>query len=299
MLTAADRVLIATSPAPPTTLSPAEDLVVGLVTGLATRTLTSPFDVVKILIQVNSKGGSISGTIEELWKADGIAAFWRGNLAGCLTQGPQTAIKFFVRERLRPVFGKDLTPGQRAIIGAAAGIVSQTVVYPIDFIHTRILLDPKKYSGIFQSLTTIVKEEGVAAFWSGILPTIVGAIPFEGSQFVCYDGLVDLYKRRTGTQAVGPVVNSALGAVAGAISQTIAFPFDVVRKRMIAGKAGGVSGSMTDAFGQIWAKEGVAGFFRGLTINMIKIVPNTALQYTIYGEAKKAILRYRAAAAKK
>jgi solute carrier family 25 phosphate transporter 23/24/25/41 len=68
---------------------------------------------------------------------------------------------------------------------------------------------------------------------------------------------------------------------------------------MIAGKQGGVSGSMLDAFGQIWRKEGVPGFFRGLTINMVKIVPYSALQYTIFEETKKAILRYRTAAAKK
>jgi solute carrier family 25 protein 43 len=265
---------------------------------MATRTLTSPFDVVKILLQVNAKGGSTLDTVKELWDADGIAAFWRGNLAGCITQGPQTALKFFVLEGLRKAIGTtELTPGQRAVMGAAAGIISQTFVYPIDFIHTRILLDPKKYSGIFLSLSVILKEEGVGAFWSGIAPTIAGAIPFEGVQFVCYDGLVEFYKKQTGVTSLTPIVNCALGATAGAISQTAAFPFDVVRKRMMAGKKGGVSGSMIEAFGQIWRNEGVPGFFKGLTINMVKIVPYSALQYTIYGETKKAILRYKAKAA--
>jgi hypothetical protein len=40
---------------------------------------------------------------------------------------------------------------------------------------------------------------------------------------------------------------------------------------MMAGKKGGVSSSMIEAFGQIWKKEGVPGFFKGLTINMVKI----------------------------
>jgi solute carrier family 25 protein 43 len=296
----ADAVLIATSPAAPVTLTSYENLIAGAFTGMATRTLTSPFDVVKILLQVNSKGGSTTETIKELWASDGIAAFWRGNFAGCVTQAPQTALKFFVLEGLRKFIGNvELTPGQRALMGAAAGIVSQTAVYPIDFIHTRILLDPKKYSGIFQSMATIVKEEGIAAFWSGIAPTIAGAIPFEGAQFVCFDGFVELYKKQTGQKTLSPLVTSALGATAGAISQTLAFPFDTVRKRMMAGKQGGVSSSMIEAFGQIWKNEGITGFFKGLTINYVKIVPYSALQYTIYGETKKAILRYRAARAKK
>jgi hypothetical protein len=83
-------------------------------------------------------------------------------------------------------------------------------------------------------MATIIKEEGITAFWSGIAPTIAGAIPFEGAQFV----------------------KSALGA----ISQTLAFPFDVVRK----GKLGG----------------------EGLTINYVKIIPESGLQETIYGGTK-------------
>lgn len=184
-------------------------------------------------------------------------------------------------------------------MGACAGIVSQTCVYPIDLVHTRILIDPKKYNGIFTALATIVKEEGITAFWSGIAPTIMGAIPFEGSQFVCYDGLLEMYKKYSGNKVVTPVWNSAIGATAGAISQTIAFPFDVVRKRMMAGKQDGVALSMGQTFAKIWQEEGVPGFFKGLSINMVKIIPYSALQYTIYGETKKAILRYKENQAKK
>jgi solute carrier family 25 protein 43 len=295
MSTAADCVLFATSPVATAELTKYENLLAGLVTGMATRTLTSPFDVVKTLLQVSAKGGSTTETIQKLWAADGVGAFWRGNFVGCLTQGPQSALKFFVQEELRKLIGRDqLTGGERAFIGACAGIVSQTVVYPLDFIHTRILIDPKKYSGIFQTLYTIVSEEGITAFWSGIFPTIAGAIPFEGSQFFCYDSLAQFYKRRANVTVVNPVANCVIGAISGAISQTVAFPFDVVRKRMIAGKAaGGVSSSMGQAFATIWKNEGVPGFFRGITINMVKIIPYTALQYTIYGETKKAILRWK------
>ena len=294
MSATADSILIATSPAPKVELNKYENLVCGLVTGMATRTLTSPFDVVKILLQVSAKGGSTSETIKTLWKQDGIAAFWRGNLAGCLTQGPQSALKFFVLEQFRKVFGNDLTGGKRAFMGAMAGIVSQTCVYPIDFIHTRILIDPKKYNGIFNSMATIVKEEGITAFWGGIAPTIMGAIPFEGSQFFCYDGLADLYKKHSGKTTISPTMNCVIGATAGAISQTVAFPFDVVRKRMMAGRKGGDNATtMSGLFKQIWQQEGIPGFFKGISINMVKIIPYSALQYTIYGEAKKAIIRYK------
>ncbi|KAH0793835.1 hydrogenosomal membrane protein 31 precursor [Histomonas meleagridis] len=295
MSTEADTILIATSPAPKVEINKYENLLCGMVTGVVTRTLTSPFDVVKILLQVNSKGGNVKDTIKGLWQQDGIAAFWRGNFAGCLNQGPQSALKFFVLEELRKVFGDHLTGGKRALMGACAGLVSQSVIYPLDFVHTRILLDPVKYNGIFNSVITILKEEGITAFWSGLAPTIMGAIPFEGSQFYCYDGLCQFYKTKIGkTNEIKPVVNCVIGAISGAISQTIAYPFDVVRKRMIAGKRmGNTETTVAGTFKSIYKNEGVGGFFKGLSVNMVKIIPYAALQYTIFAEAKDAVIKYK------
>ncbi|OHS99653.1 hydrogenosomal membrane protein 31 precursor [Tritrichomonas foetus] len=297
MAAVADAVLVATSPAPKVELNAFENLLCGFVTGTCTRTLTSPFDVVKILLQVNAKGGSASETIAKLWREDGIKAFWRGNFVGCLNQGPQSALKFLVLENLKKLIGKEqLSGGERALMGACAGIVSQTCVYPVEFIHTRILLDPKKYHGIFQTASTIIREEGITAFWSGIAPTIAGSIPFEGSQFFTYDTLAQLYKEKVAhSQTISPVANCAIGAIAGAISQTVAFPFDVVRKRMMAGQkmGGNLPTTMGGAFKQIYQNEGVGGFFKGLTVNMVKIIPYSALQYTIFAETKKAVLNYK------
>ena len=299
MLSEADNILISTSPSQKVELNAIENLVCGFITGTCTRTLTSPFDVVKILLQVNSKGGSVGETISKLWREDGIAAFWRGNLVGCLNQGPQSALKFLVLEYLKKMIGKEhLSGGERAFMGACAGIVSQTCVYPVEFIHTRILLDPKKYHGVFQTAATIISEEGITAFWSGIAPTIAGAIPFEGSQFFTYDGLAQLYKEKVAhSQTISPAANCVVGAIAGAISQTVAFPFDVVRKRMMAGQkmGGNLPTTMGGAFKHIYQNEGIGGFFKGLSVNMVKIVPYSALQYTIFAETKKAVLKYKVA----
>lgn len=299
----AATILYATSPAKKTQVefTKIDNLFTGMLTGMATKTLTSPFDVVKVLIQVNTTGGNAKDTIAELWKNDGIAAFWRGNFAGCLQQGPQSALKFFVLEELRKRIGhgNELTPAQRTFMGGIAGIVSQATIYPLDFVHTRIMIDPKKYTSLIQAFGVIIKEEGPFALWGGIAPTILGAIPFEGAQFFAYDGLCQLYREKTHKQ-ITPVTNCVIGAVAGAFSQTIAFPFDVVRKRMIAAKKlGNENVGMMGTFVSIYQNEGITGYFRGLTINMVKIIPYSALQYTLYAEFKKAIINIKSLAAEK
>lgn len=70
----------------------------------------------------------------------------------------------------------------------------------------------------------------------------------------------------------------ACGAVAGAVSQTASYPFEVVRRRMqVGGARGGVGVSWKEAIRGVWNGErpGFRGFFVGLSIGYLKVVPMT------------------------
>ena len=297
MASQADRVLIATSPSD--ALPTWERLSCGFIAGAVARTVTSPLDVVKLLLQVNTKGGSMKDTITELWQKDGIKAFWRGNMVAVMNQGPQSAIKFFcVDELTRQVHNftkKPITTAQRALIGGAAGIISQFISFPFDLIHTRITINPQAYKGIFQATGKIIKEEGFTALWSGIVPTVTGAVVYEGSQYVISGGLKEKFIQLYGKNGkITPWQNLFIGAASGAIGQTISFPFDVVRKRMMIRDENGnkLYKSMGECFSKTYKNEGLGGFFRGIGINMVKIVPYSALQFTINEEAKGAFIKF-------
>ena len=70
------------------------------------------------------------------------------------------------------------------------------------------------------------------------------------------------------------------GAVAGAVSQTASYPFEVIRRRMQVGGVKGGTGSLSwkDAVLRIWT-EGKGkmgrGFYTGITIGWLKVVPMT------------------------
>ena len=297
MASQADLVLISTSPNE--SLPTWERLSCGFIAGAVARTVTSPLDVVKLLLQVNTKGGSMKDTITELWQKDGIKAFWRGNTVAIMNQGPQSAIKFFcVDELTRQVHNftkKPITTSQRALIGGSAGIISQLISFPFDLIHTRITINPQAYTGIFQAMTKIIREEGVFALWSGIIPTVTGAVVYEGSQYVIQGGLKEKFIELYGKGGrITPWQNLFIGAAAGAIGQTVSFPFDVVRKRMMIRDENGnkLFTSMSECFAKTYKNEGIGGFFRGIGINMVKIVPYSALQFTINEEAKNAFLKF-------
>ena len=144
-------------------------------------------------------------------------------------------------------------------------------------------------------MTKIIKDEGPLALWSGIIPTVTGAVVYEGSQYVIQGGLkekfIELYAKGG---RITPWQNLFIGAAAGAIGQTVSFPFDVVRKRMMIRDDNGnkLFTSMSECFVKTYKNEGIGGFFRGIGINMVKIVPYSALQFTINEEAKNAFVKF-------
>ncbi len=98
-------------------------------------------------------------------------------------------------------------------------------------------------------------------------------IPYAGVSFLTYGSL----KRYTSDFFATPTVRDlSCGAVAGAVSQTASYPFEVVRRRMQVGGARGGSGvSWREAVKAIKESRGYRGFFVGLSIGYLKVVPMT------------------------
>jgi solute carrier family 25 phosphate transporter 23/24/25/41 len=298
----AAEILYATSPQP-AKLTTLQSLGAGFVAGTLARTITSPLDVIKMMMQVSAKGGSAKATIDKLWKEDGVAGFWRGNFAACIRLGPQSALKFYAFDQLNKIFGKGkpLSGFQRTVAGSMSGVISQSITYPLDVIRTRITVDPKKYTGIFQAMLKITSEEGIGSLFSGIGVSILGVIPYEGAQFYAYGGLRNIYTTKIAPgKPVTPWANCLIGASAGMFSQTFSYPFDLVRKRlMLRDKEGKpLYNGMIDAVQTILKNEGLFGLYKGVSFNLIKVVPFAALQFTLLDETKKMFIKYNQTNAK-
>lgn len=164
-----------------------------------------------------------------------------------------------------------------------------------------------QYRGIAHAARTIVAEEGLVALWRGWLPSVIGVIPYVGLNFCVYETLKDAVLRYRGwsdERDLAVTTRLACGALAGTTGQTIAFPLDVVRRRMqMSGWAGaaalhGADAShaqavaykgMTDCFSRTVREEGVRALFKGLWPNYIKVVPSIAIAFVSYEQLKEAM----------
>ncbi|ETW04432.1 hypothetical protein H310_04708 [Aphanomyces invadans] len=290
-------------------------VVAGIVAGCVTRTCTSPLDVLKILLQLEKQKqvqhgpSAIADTCRHIYNTNGLRGFWKGNFAGCCRLGPYAGVKFFVFETLVHGSPPDMVTtahSHRAICGACAGMLATVAAYPLEVVRTRIILQslkPSTSTGIVQDLVTLSKAEGMRGLYRGLGPGLLGSIPFEGTQFACFESAkVYMTSHRWPSwrwheekQSLETLDYLVVGCVAGAIAQIVAYPFDTVKKRLQA-QAFGAGGQqrmyrgMVDCLVRVVRNEGVLALYRGTLPNLLRVAPHTAIMFTTYELTKHFLL---------
>lgn len=81
----------------------------------------------------------------------------------------------------------------------------------------------------------VVLQEGPLAFYKGWLPSVIGVVPYVGLNFGVYETLKHMmlihYDLRDERELSVPA-RLGCGAMAGTMGQTVAYPFDVARRRL-------------------------------------------------------------------
>ncbi|KAL2864476.1 coenzyme A transporter [Aspergillus lucknowensis] len=288
--------------------------------------------------------------VRDIKRYEGSRGLFRGHSATLLRIFPYAAIKFLAYEQIRAAVipsGDKETPFRRLISGSMAGMTSVFFTYPLELIRVRLAFETKKTSrsslrdifrqiynervappkelsagarassvaavaadSIASATTKIVPSSGLANFYRGFTPTLLGMLPYAGVSFLTHDTVGDWLRSpalaphttipnsefsssghtRRGSRRPQLTAAAELfsGAVAGLISQTSSYPFEVIRRRM---QVGGVVGDgrrlgIAETARKIWMERGFRGFWIGLTIGYMKIIPMTATGFFVYERLK-------------
>ena len=74
-----------------------------------------------------------------------------------------------------------------------AGLVAQTICFPLDTIRRRMQLAGTNYSSTFDAIKTIARVEGVRGFYKGIAPNAIKIVPNNGIRFLAFDYLKSFF----------------------------------------------------------------------------------------------------------
>lgn len=130
-------------------------------------------------------------------------------------------------------------------------------------------------------------------FYRGFTATITGMIPYAGVSFLSWGYLHArlLPDQKTGRAKPTPLADLAIGAVSGAMAQTVSYPFEVIRRRM---QVGGITHPdrwlrWEETVRGIWRSGGWKGFYVGLSIGYLKVVPMTAVSFAVWQGGKRLL----------
>ena len=187
-------------------------LVSGLAAGIAGNSLTNPIWVVKTRLQLmaDSTAGQKVYTgyrdaIRSIFKEEGVSGFYKGITAsywGCLEGATQFMIYEQIKTRLiarqneireeEGLSPTDKLPKLQYFLSAAVAKGTASIVtYPHEVARTRLREQARngvfKYTGMWQTIKVIAKEEGRKGLYSGMGMHLLKVIPNTAIMFLTYE----------------------------------------------------------------------------------------------------------------
>ncbi|CAI0449774.1 unnamed protein product, partial [Linum tenue] len=277
--------------------------IAGGIAGAASRTATAPLDRLKVVLQVQTTRASIVPAVKKIWRDDGFRGFFRGNGLNVTKVAPESAIKFYTYEMLKNVI-RDFKGGQDVDIGASgrlmagglAGAVSQTAIYPMDLVKTRLQTHPCE-GGKAPKLGTLTRDiwvhEGPRAFYKGLVPSLLGIVPYAGIDLAAYETLKDMSKTYL-LQDSGIFLVVSIDHILQFSTECTRFSNQkllALAEPMQAQQANDAAPykGMSDVFLRTLQKEGYRGLYKGLFPNLLKVVPAASITYMVYEAMKKRL----------
>ncbi|EWC47967.1 hypothetical protein DRE_02849 [Drechslerella stenobrocha 248] len=295
--------------------------------GVVSRTATAPLDRLRVYLIAQtdthvardikssalkdlgkSAARPMRDALRALWEAGGVRSFFAGNGLNVAKVLPESAIKFGSFEAAKRLFarleGKDdpkqISSVSRFLAGGVGGVVSQLASYPVDTLKFRMQCEvvaggPRGNALIVETAKKLWKTGG---FYRGLPLGILGIFPYAAIDL----GTFELMKRSYITarsKALGVkeedfqlsnIIVLAIGATSGSVGASVVYPINVLRTRLQAQGTTGHPQTYTgfwDVATRTYSQEGFKGFFKGLTPNLLKVVPAVSISYLVYENSKR------------
>ncbi|KAJ3020211.1 mitochondrial aspartate-glutamate transporter agc1 [Thoreauomyces humboldtii] len=182
-------------------------------------------------------------------------------------------------------------------LGAVAGAIGATVVYPIDLVKTRMQNQRSKvvgtamYKNSMDCFRKVVRNEGVAGLYSGLVPQLVGVAPEKAIKLTMNDLVRSHLKdRRTGQIPLWGEILA--GCTAGGSQVLFTNPLEIVKIRLqVQGEAAKTALDATPKHTalHIVRQLGLVGLYRGVGACLLRDIPFSAIYFPTYAHLKKSL----------
>lgn len=202
----------------------------------------------------------------------------------------------------------------QAAAGGLSGLVSRTVVAPLDVLKIRLQLQAGRagagagegtgagagagaartpYRGMVDAARRIAVDEGLRGLYKGTVPGLALWFVYAGVQFPVQAWVKQWLHEAGLERSVGHGACSfASGALASAVATAVSYPLDTVRTQWVFRHDSPLQprAHLLAHARSVLREEGPRGFFRGLVPALTQVVPGMALSFWFFDEIKRARL---------
>ena len=164
---------------------------------------------------------------------------WRGNGLNVIKIAPESALKFGAYDEMKRFIkgndNRDLFIYERFMAGSFAGAFSQTVIYPLEVLKTRLALRKTgEFAGILDCAKKIFRADGFKVFYRGYWPNLFGIIPYAGIDLAVYETLKKTFLERYAKEGEAPnaLLLLSCGTFSSCCGQLAAYPLALVRTKL-------------------------------------------------------------------
>ncbi|KAL6058726.1 Mitochondrial aspartate-glutamate transporter agc1, variant 2 [Balamuthia mandrillaris] len=192
------------------------EVLAGCGAGASQVIFTNPLEIVKIRLQTQGEvRGAAPKSALTICKELGPTGLYRGASACFLRDIPFSGIYFPAYAKLKEVF-KDESGHhgtlQLLAAGSIAGALAASTTTPADVIKTRLQVEARlgetKYNGILDCFVQVLRQEGVTAFFKGVVPRVFRSSPQFGVTLYAYEMLQQFFHSDdNGRVVVAPPTN--------------------------------------------------------------------------------------------
>ncbi|TFY66298.1 hypothetical protein EVG20_g4790 [Dentipellis fragilis] len=187
-----------------------------------------------------------------------------------------------------------------AILMLVPGAVTAILTNPIWVVKVRMFTStadsPTAYRGLWDGFKTIYHHEGIKGLYRGTSLALFG-VSNGALQFMTYEEMKRwaFERKKKQFQKAGKAYtpdddklsNTAYTIMSGSsklAALTATYPYQVVRSRLqnVSEYTTSENRSMTTIVKSAWKNEGVAGFYRGLGTNLVRVLPGTCVTFVVY-----------------
>ncbi|SBT32118.1 dicarboxylate/tricarboxylate carrier, putative [Plasmodium ovale wallikeri] len=273
-----------------TTIKP---FAVGGVSGMFATFCVQPLDMIKVRIQLNAEGKNAVKNpfiiAKDIIKNEGVLSLYKGLDAGLTRQVVYTTGRLGLFRTFSDMVKKEGEPlpfYKKCFCALAAGGLGAFLGNPADLSLIRLQADntlPKElkrnYTGIFNAIYRISKEEGVLSLWKGSVPTIARAMSLNLGMLSTYDQSKEYLEKYLG---VGMKTNLVASVISGFFAVTLSLPFDFVKTCMQKMKVDPVTKkmpykNMLDCSYKLYKKGGISIFYSSYATYYVRIAPHAMI----------------------